>query len=151
MPAFEPFEQFDDITDVVEQLNDPDPNTRRVAVINLADSADPLVVGYLRDALADDATEVRLQIALALGEFDGADTASALAIAVTDADNGVAQAAADSMAELKDPSAADPIFPIVTHENAFVREAALRALKELRRPDCLKPALEAFAMVQEQD
>ena len=47
MPAFEPFELFDDITDVVEQLNDPDPNTRRVAVINLADSAEPLVVGYL--------------------------------------------------------------------------------------------------------
>ena len=66
MPAFEPFEQFDDIEDVVEQLNDPDPNTRRVAVINIADSADPLAVGYLRDALADDATEVRLQIALAL-------------------------------------------------------------------------------------
>ena len=62
----------------------------------------------------------------------------ALAVAVTDADNGV-QAAADSMAELKDPSAADPIFPIITHESAFVREAALRALKELRRPDCLKP------------
>ena len=45
--------------------------------------------------MADDATEVRLQIALALGEFDGAETASALAVAVTDADNGVAQAAAD--------------------------------------------------------
>ena len=42
MPAFEPFEQFEDIEDVVEQLNDPDLNIRRVAVINIADSADPL-------------------------------------------------------------------------------------------------------------
>ena len=56
----------------------------------------------------------------------------------------MAAAAADSMAELKDPASADAILPLVAHAHAFVRMAALRALKELRRKDALKPALDAL-------
>ena len=56
----------------------------------------------------------------------------------------VASAAADSMAEFKDPACADVILPLVKHGHAFVRMGALRALKELRRKDTLKPALEAL-------
>jgi HEAT repeat protein len=48
------------------------------------------------------------------------------------------------MAELKDPACADAILPLVQHGHAFVRMGALRALKELRRKDTLKPALEAL-------
>ncbi len=44
-------------------------------------------------------------------------------------------AAADSMAEFKDPASADAILPLVTHAHAFVRMGALRALKELRCKD----------------
>ena len=36
------------------------------------------------------------------------------------------------------------ILPLVKHAHAFVRMGALRALKELRRKDTLKPALEAL-------
>jgi HEAT repeat protein len=49
---------------------------------------------------------------------------------------------------LKDPQCVDSIIPLVTHPHAFVRMAALRSLKELRRKDTLKPALEAL---QDQD
>ena len=48
------------------------------------------------------------------------------------------------MAELKDPACADAILPLVGHAHAFVRMASLRALKELRRKDTLKPALDAL-------
>ena len=44
----------------------------------------------------------------------------------------------------KDPDCADAILPLVQHGHAFVRMGALRALKELRRKDTLKPALEAL-------
>jgi HEAT repeat protein len=48
------------------------------------------------------------------------------------------------LAEAKDPACADVILPLVKHAHAFVRMGALRALKELRRKDTLKPALEAL-------
>ena len=61
-----------------------------------------------------------------------------------DPEQNVATAAAKSMAELKDPACADAILPLTTHSHAFVRTSALCALKELRRKDMLKPALEAL-------
>ena len=48
------------------------------------------------------------------------------------------------MAEFKDPACAEIILPLVEHAHAFVRMGALRALKELRCKDTLKPALEAL-------
>ena len=93
---------------------------------------------------ADPDSGVRQQVALALGEFDGPDAAAALACLLVDPEQPVAAAAADSMAELKDPASADAIFPLVAHAHAFVRMAALRALKELRRKDALKLALDAL-------
>ena len=74
----------------------------------------------------------------------GPKSAAALAKLLVDPEQAVASAAADSMAELKDPACADAILPLVKHGHAFVRMGALRALKELRRKDTLKPALEAL-------
>jgi len=37
MSAFEPFEQFDEVEDIIDRLEDPDPGTRRVAIMDLAD------------------------------------------------------------------------------------------------------------------
>jgi HEAT repeat protein len=48
------------------------------------------------------------------------------------------------MAELKDPESAAPLMALVGHANAFVRASALRGLKELRRRDALKPALDSL-------
>ena len=63
---------------------------------------------------------------------------------MTDPEPAVASAAADSMAELKDPASAEVIYPLATHAHAFVRMAVLRALKELRRKDLLKVALDSL-------
>ncbi|MEO1544506.1 MAG: HEAT repeat domain-containing protein, partial [Pseudomonadota bacterium] len=87
---------------------------------------------------------VREQCAIALGEYDGIETAKALVVAVVDNDETVAKAAAKAMAELKDPECADAILPFVSHGSAFVRGASLRALRELKRPDTLKAALNAL-------
>src|SRR5688500_18588498 len=106
MMSVEPFEKFDDIETLAEGLGDPDPGTRRVAVMDLADSAAPEAIPYLANALTDQASEVRLQAAIALGGFDGPAVSGALACALSDADDAVARAASDSLSELKDPKAA---------------------------------------------
>ena len=53
--------------------------------------------------VADPDAGVRQQVAMALGEFDGPDSAAALAKLLVDPEQVVASAAADSMAEFKDP------------------------------------------------
>ena len=82
MSAFEPFEKFDDIETLAEGLSDPDAGTRRVAVMDLADTAAPEAIPYLANALTDKASEVRLQAAIALGGFDGPAVSGALACAL---------------------------------------------------------------------
>ena len=144
MPPFEPFEAFSDIDDLAEKLKDQDESVRRVAVMELADTAEPAAIALIGSALKDPSAEVRLQAAIALGEFDGAECAAMLAIDLVDSDNRVARAAADSLAELKDPDAADPIFPLIEHENPLVRAGALRGVKELRRTESLPYALRAL-------
>ena len=57
--------------------------------------------------VADPDAGVRQQVAMALGEFDGPDAAAALVKLLVDPERIVAAAAADSMAELKDPACAD--------------------------------------------
>ena len=139
-----PFESYDDLEDAGERLSAADPAERRVAIIALGHSGDPAAVGHLRGLVTDPDAGVRQQVAMALGEFDGPESATALAKLLVDPEPVVASAAADSMAEFKDPACADAILPLVKHGHAFVRAGSLRALKELRRKDTLKPALEAL-------
>src|SRR5271170_1770366 len=97
MPAaFEPFEDFGEVASIAERLADPDAGARRVAVMALAETADPEAIAHLAAALGDDSRDVRLQAAIALGEFDGPEAAAALAGALGDPDAAAAQAAADS-------------------------------------------------------
>ena len=103
MSAFEPFEAFGDVEAIAAGLDDPDPGTRRVAVMDLADTAAAEAIPHLTRAIEDPAREVRLQAAIALGGFDGRAVATALAGALVDADAIVARAASDSLTELKDP------------------------------------------------
>ena len=78
MSAFEPFEDFGDVEAIAAGLDDPDPGTRRVAVMDLADTAAAEAIPHLARAIADPAPEVRLQAAIALGGFDGPAVATAL-------------------------------------------------------------------------
>ena len=93
-----PFESYDDLDDVGDQLNAADAGERRVAVIALGHSGDPAAVAHLDRMTSDPDSGVRQQVALALGEFDGLEAAAALAKVLVDPEQAVAQAAADSMA-----------------------------------------------------
>src|SRR5258708_6357971 len=108
------FETYDDLDDAGGRLQAADPGERRGAVLQRGASGGPPPGERLGFVVAGPPQR------------------------------GVARGAADSMAELKDPASADAIFPLVAHAHAFVRMAALRALKELRRKDALKLALDAL-------
>ena len=71
MSAFEPFESFGDIEDIARGLSSADASVRRLAVIEIAETASPEAVGYLASAVADAESDVRFQAVRALGEFDG--------------------------------------------------------------------------------
>ena len=118
------FESYDDLDDADERLQAADPAERRVAIISLGHSGDPAAVTHLAAMVSDHDAGVRQQVAMALGEFDGLETAHALAELLVDREHVVASAAADSLAELKDPASADAILPLVTHAHAVVRTGA---------------------------
>ena len=61
MSAFEPFEDFGDVESIAEGLNDADAGTRRVTVMELADTAAPEAVPFLARAIKDQSDDVRLQ------------------------------------------------------------------------------------------
>lgn len=65
------FEDFDDIKDLADALDDPDAGARIVAVMDLADSADPDAIPYIAKAITDADEGVRLKAAQALTDFDG--------------------------------------------------------------------------------
>src|SRR5438132_9031433 len=102
MTVFEPFEAFGDLDEISERLESPDPSVRRLAVIDLVETSSGEAIPLLARAAGDPAAGVRIQTARALGEFDGVEVAKALVGALTDSETDVAQAAADSLAELRD-------------------------------------------------
>ena len=59
------FEEFDEIADLAEGLDDPEPGGRIMAVMELADSADPAAIPYLARAITDEDAGVRKQAAQA--------------------------------------------------------------------------------------
>ncbi len=105
------FDDFDDIAALAEGLDDAAPGARIMAVMDLADTADPAAIPHLARAIGDADASVRKQAALALTDFDGPETAAALIPALIDPEADVREAAAVSLTELKDPAAGDAILP----------------------------------------
>ena len=66
MPVFEVFEDEDGLEEIHARLKDDDAMVRRIAVLDLAESAEPTVIDTLIDCLKDNAAEVRLEAALSL-------------------------------------------------------------------------------------
>lgn len=93
------FEEFGEVAVIARKLGEPDADARRVAVLELVETADPGVIPFLATALLDPSNEVRHQAAVALGEFDGPEAAAALLGALIDPHVAVAEAAADSLVE----------------------------------------------------
>ncbi|HGN1917983.1 TPA: HEAT repeat domain-containing protein, partial [Pseudomonas aeruginosa] len=68
----------------------------------------------------------------------------ALCAALADPVPAVADAAAQSLGELKEPAAGRRLLPWLGHADAFVRASVLRALRELRLEESAVPALAAL-------
>ena len=141
------FEEESGIEDIVERIASDDAAVRRIAVMELADvSFDPEAELLGIKALADADSDVRLEAARVLYEFEGDEVAQALVDALQDTDEKVRLAAADTLAENKDSSVAPVLIKALQGaSDPFVMAALLRALREHRVADTQQLALSALS------
>ncbi|HHT9133651.1 MAG TPA: HEAT repeat domain-containing protein [Candidatus Avalokitesvara rifleensis] len=93
----------------------------------------------LVEALRSQYPEVRVAAAKALAQTDNPETVSALATALrNDREKDVRVAAAQSLGELGDESAAESLLRALNDENVSVRESAARALANFKGEDVVK-------------
>ena len=127
-----------------QRLADPDSGVRRVALLDFADVEDeallPAIAGLLRH---DPDPALRAEAARTLAGWGDGDVVDALADALAD-EPLVREAAARSLAELKDATAGARLVHRAGHADAFVCAAALHALKELRVAAAAEPATAAL-------
>jgi HEAT repeat protein len=137
-----------DTTNLQLRLASEDAGVRRVAVIEFADSGEdgllPTLVTLLRN---DPDPALRAEVARALEGSGGDEVVVALAEALRD-ESPVREAAAASLAELKDATAAVRLIPYAGDHDAFVCAAALRGLKELRLTAAAAPAMAALSRAE---
>jgi len=130
-----------------QRLTSPDAGVRRVALLDFADVEDEALLPALVTVLRGDPDPaLRAEAARALAGWGDGEVVEALADALAD-EAEVREAAAQSLAELKDAEAGARLVPRVGHADGFVSAAALRALKELRVPAAAVPATAALAHV----
>lgn len=133
--------------DLRQRLTSPDAGVRRVALLDFADVEDEALLPALVTVLRGDPDPaLRAEAARALAGWGDGEVVEALADALGD-EATVREAAAQSLAELKDAEAGARLVPRVGHADGFVSAAALRALKELRVPAAAAPATAALAHV----
>lgn len=133
--------------DLRQRLTSPDAGVRRVALLDFADVEDEALLPALVTVLRGDPDPaLRAEAARALAGWGDGEVVEALADALAD-EAEVREAAAQSLAELKDAEAGARLVPRVGHADGFVSAAALRALKELRVPAAAVPATAALAHV----
>lgn len=129
-----------EILELSPRLEDADPGVRRLALIELADlelpEALPLLVAALR---SDPDPGVRGEAARLLEAWEEDAVVDALCAALADPVPAVADAAAQSLGELKEPAAGRRLLPWLGHADAFVRASVLRALRELRLEESAVP------------
>lgn len=130
-----------EILELSLRLEDADPGVRRLALIELADlelpEALPLLIAALR---GDPDPGVRGEAARLLEAWEEDAVVDALCAALADPVPAVADAAAQSLGELKEPAAGRRLLPWLGHADAFVRASVLRALRELRLEESAAPA-----------
>ncbi|GAB7539940.1 HEAT repeat domain-containing protein [Burkholderia sp. 3C] len=134
-----------DALPLLARLTDADAAVRRIAMFELADLEDPeLVRVFVATLGADPAAEVRREAALALAAWEQHDAVDALCAALLDTDDGVRDAAAQSLSELKEPASGATLRRWAERPEPFVVRAVLRGLRELRYADAWQPALAAL-------
>jgi HEAT repeat protein len=134
-----------ELTPYLLRLQESDAAMRRIAVLDLADLEDEEALPFLTDTLLHDPdASVRLESARVLAAWETPEVVTALLDGLTDASPEVAEAAAQSLSELKDVSLAALLVERVNHPSAFVRASVLRGLRELRYPLAFAPAVKAL-------
>ena len=144
--TFDPDSLDPEAAEILPRLASTDAAVRRIALLALADLEDEAVLGPIVAALrTDTSSDVRAQAAEVLGAWERADAVEALCEALADRAEAVRDAAAQSLSNLKSTDSGPLLAPWTTHSDPFVRQAALRGLRELRYAGALEPALTALA------
>ncbi|CAE6718398.1 hypothetical protein R69658_01245 [Paraburkholderia aspalathi] len=144
--TFDPDSLDPEAAALLPRLASADAVVRRIALLALADLEDEAVLGPIVAALrTDTSSDVRAQAAEVLGAWERTDAVEALCEALADRAEDVRDAAAQSLSNLKDPESGPLLAPWTTHDDPFVRQAALRGLRELRFAGALEPALAALS------
>ncbi|MFM0383479.1 HEAT repeat domain-containing protein [Paraburkholderia dipogonis] len=144
--TFDPDSLDPEAAALLPRLASADAAVRRIALLALADLEDEAVLGPIVAALrTDTSSDVRAQAAEVLGAWERTDAVAALCEALADRAQDVRDAAAQSLSNLKDPESGPLLAPWATHSDPFVRQAALRGLRELRYAGALEPALAALS------
>jgi HEAT repeat protein len=130
------------LSSIETRLDDADVGIRRVAVMDLVDSAEPEAVELLIKALSDEDAAVRMEAAKVIDEFEPVDMMDALVGALTSKDENVRNAAANALADLKDQAVAPALLAALAANDSFVLTAVLRALKPMRIKEARVYAIE---------
>lgn len=125
---------------VLPLLSDPDPAVRRVGLLQIADYADESPQVFVT-ATQDVDSGVRMEAARALEGHPDAEAVRALARLLGDADAEVVAVAAESLGEILDPVAGPVLIDLLARASGEARAFLLTALRKLRQPDALSPAL----------
>lgn len=133
--------QFDpEIEAALPLLNDQDAAVRRVGLLQIVDFADELPSLFVA-ATRDLDAGVRLEAAKALEGNPDAEAVKALAALLGDPDEEVVAAAAESLGEILDPAAGPVLIELLEQATSEARAYLLAALRKLRQPGALGPAL----------
>jgi HEAT repeat protein len=121
-----------DIPGLIDALRHRNPRARRAAANALIEIPDPRAIDALVAALRDDDDLVRVNAALALGEFQGrpelATIVGPLTGALRDRSSLVRAMAASALARAKDPGAVPALIDALDDESENVRATAAAVL-----------------------
>jgi HEAT repeat protein len=132
-----------------DRLLNADPSVRRLAVMELPYGDEDDFIALAMTCLKDVAAEVRMEAVRALEGQEDLAVVEALAPMLLDADPQVRGAASEVLAELKEPSSAPPLLPLVDPQHSSeARANAFRALRALRYPLAFAPAIQALRDVE---
>lgn len=127
----------DTLSQLVEFLNDEDPDLRMQAALALGEQRDERATPALLRALEDADTNVRYHAIEALGKLRAPEAADALARVAETRDFFLAFAALDALTHVGDASAAARVAPLL--EDELLREAAADVLGRIGDEEMVAP------------
>lgn len=132
-----------DLQELHPRLTSDDATVRRLALIELSELEDEAHAPWLAWALRDPDPAIRADVAARLAYWEQPVALEALVVALSDDIAAVREAAAYSLAEIKQVESGELLLPALAGAQNFVLASLLHAVKELRLPGSLTPALSA--------